>query len=161
MARFRAVQAARQKGMKGLAWASFIIAIVGGALIADMFLGTWIEFLLELLPWNWVAPILLLAAIITVVIDLVIDMVPNYAALIAAMIMPTVATAANGKLGDQVEKGAEAVLGWINDAMIEWLGTASTTGLAFACIIGSLLMARRVVKKSAGAGAHDGAIRIG
>lgn len=142
---------AKDKGMKGLAWASFIIAIVGGALIAEMFIGNWIEFLLELSPWDWVAPILLLAAVITVVIDLAIDWVPNYAALIAAMVMPTVATSADGKLGDQIEAGAEAVLGWINSTMIEWLGTTSTTGLALACIIGSLLMARRVISKQAAA----------
>lgn len=149
----QAIRTAREKGTKGLAWCSFGIAIAGGALVSEMFLGDWIEWIVELAPWEWLPGVLLGSAVLAIVVDLLTDLIPNFAALISALLLPTLATTTDGKLGDKVEEIAEAVLGWINGTLVDWIGTTSATGLAFACIIGSLLMARRVMKKQAAADA--------
>lgn len=147
---FKAIKRVKQKGVSGLAWASFVIAVVGGALAAGMWIGDVIETVLKAIPIGWVPEVLLFAALVTIGLDLFLDGVPNWMAIVGAILTPSIATATFGKLGDKVGEWSAALLGWLGGPMEEWVGTDSATGLAIAAIIGSLLMARRVVRKSAG-----------
>jgi hypothetical protein len=145
------VKAVQQKGIKGLAWASFVIAVVGGTLAPQMFLGKLIQGFLGLWPWPWIPPVLLAATIVAVGIDIFIDLTPNQAAIWSALTMPTIAASVKGKLGDTVSGWCQALLDEIDGWLHTWI-TDSSTGLAIACIAASLIMARRVVKKSKAAG---------
>ncbi|MEO3930933.1 hypothetical protein ABGB07_44890 [Micromonosporaceae bacterium B7E4] len=153
-----AIRAARQKGTTALAWASFGVAIVGGTFAAGMWIGEVIRTLLDALPWPWVPALLLLIAVVGVGIDLFVDGAPNQVAIYGGILTPSIATAADGKLGNSISDWTADLVNWLNGSLVEWLGTGSAVGLALACIICSLLMARRVVRKSAGApaGARGG-----
>lgn len=151
MSNNKTVKNLQQKGVKTLAWLSLGIAGVGGTAAAGTFVGDWIAKAFDLLPWKWVPILLLLALFVTGVIDVLIDMTPNKAALYSVIFLPSVAGATPGKFGDTVGGWFDALMGWVNDSLITWLGTDSAVGLAIACIGGALLMARRVIKKSTGA----------
>ena len=146
-----AVKAVQQKGIKGLAWTSFALAVVGGTLAPQMFLGKLIQGFLGLWPWPWIPPVLLAATVVAVGIDIFIDLTPNQAAIWSALTMPTIAASVQGKLGDTVSGWCQSLLDAIDGWLHTWI-TDSSTGLAIACIAASLIMARRVVKKSKAAG---------
>jgi hypothetical protein len=146
-----AIKAVQQKGIKGLAWSSFGIAIVGGTLAPEMFIGRFLQGFLHLWPWKWIPPVLLGLAIVALAIDLFIDLVPNIAAIWSALTIPTLAASVEAKLGDKVSAGCAWILDQIDNPLHEWV-TDSSTGLAIGCIGAALIMARRVVKKSKAAG---------
>jgi len=138
----------RQRGTTALAWASFLIAMAGGALATATFVGSVVRFFLDLLPWSWLPPVLLLVAVVAIGLDLFLDGVPNQVAVYGALATPSIASAAPGKMGDKVTEWSGMVLDYIDGPLIEYVGNDSSTGLAIACVAGSLLMARRVVRKS-------------
>jgi hypothetical protein len=146
-----AVRAVQQKGIKALAWISFGIAVAGGTLATETFLGKIVQGFLGLWPWKWIPPVLLAAAVVTLAVDIYIDLLPNQGAIWSALLLPSVAASVTGKLGDLVSQGC----GWLLDQIDGWLHawvTDSSTGLAVACIAAALIMARRVVRKSKAAG---------
>ena len=146
-----AIRAVQQKGITGLAWASFIIAVVGGTLIPETFLGRILQGFLQLWPWKWIPPVLLAAAVVALAIDIFIDLVPNTAAVWSALTLPSIAASVTGRLGDEVSHWCGELLDAIDGWLHEWI-TDSSTGLAIACCAAALIMARRVMKKSKAAG---------
>lgn len=146
----RIVNTVRQKGTAGLAWASWIIAAVGGTLAVDTFVGHLAVKILQAIPWGWVPAVLLAALVIGMGLDLFLDWIPNQFAVGAAMAIPSVAAAATGRLGAKVTEFSGDLLRWLDGSLTGWLGTSSSTGLAVACIVAATLMARRVVKKATG-----------
>src|SRR4029450_9481166 len=86
-----AVKAVQQKGIKGLAWCSFAIAVGGGTLATEMFIGQFLQGFLHLWPWKWIPPVLLAAAVVALGIDIFIDWVPNQTAIWSALPIPTIA----------------------------------------------------------------------
>ncbi|MGC9670969.1 hypothetical protein ACNTMW_31030 [Planosporangium sp. 12N6] len=142
------IKAARKKGVTGLAWASLVIALAGGALATDTWMGHLVKSILRLLPWEWLPAVLLAAAVIGTGLDLFLDGVPNQVAIASALLAPSVASATRGKLGATVTDRSGQLLAWIDRDLTGWLGTDSSTGLAIGCIVAAVLMARRVVKKS-------------
>lgn len=146
-----AVRAAQQKGITGLAWSSLVIAVIGGTLATETFLGNFVQGFLGLWPWPWIPPVLLAVGIVALAVDIFIDLVPNQAAIWSALLLPSVAASVPARLGAEVQKGC----GWLLDQIDVWLHTwitDSSTGLAIACCGAALIMARRVVKKSKAAG---------
>lgn len=137
----------KEKGIKALAWISFVLAAVGGAALAGTFLGDWISALLGFFP-DWVGILVLTGAFVALAIDLFVDGIPNQVALYTAMSLPAVARAVPGRLGDTVTDLSRQLLASLNGALGEWLGTTSTVGLAVVSVAVSLLMARRVIAKS-------------
>jgi hypothetical protein len=146
-----AVRAVQQKGIKALAWVSFVIAVAGGTLATETFLGKIVQFFLGLWPWKWIPPVLLVAGLVTVAVDIFIDLTPNQAAIWSALLLPSVAASVSGKLGAEVSHWCALLLKQIDAGLHAWI-TDSSTGLAVACIAAALIMARRVVKKSKAAG---------
>ena len=142
----------RQKGVTGLAWASLVFAVVGGALAAGMWIGDTVVFVLNASPIEWLPELLLFAALVALILDLILDGVPNWLAIVCAILLPSVARATFGKFGATVGDFSGWVLSLLDDVLVQWVGTNSSTGLAWASIIAALLMARRVIKKSAGMG---------
>ncbi len=147
----RSMKAIRAKGTTGLAWANLVIAIVGGAIAVDTWMGQVVAWTLaNLTPWAWLAPVLLFAAVIGVGLDLFLDGVPNQVAIAGALLAPSLAGATPGKLGSTITEWSGALLAWMSGPLQQWVGTSSSTGLAVGCIVAAILMARRVVKKSKG-----------
>ncbi len=146
-----AIRAARAKGVKILAWASLAVALVGGTLAAGMWIGDAITTVLVHIPWGWVPEVLLFVGVVAVALDLFIDGVPNQVAIAGAILVPSVARATTGRLGDTVTGWTGDLVDWLDKPMTEWIGTESAAGLAIAAIICSILMARRVIKKNRGA----------
>ncbi|NYT96429.1 hypothetical protein [Salinispora sp. H7-4] len=146
-----AVRAVKQKGITGLAWCSFAIAVVGGTLATETFLGRVVQGFLGLWPWEWIPPVLLAVAVIGLSVDIFIDSVPNQMAILSALTMPSIAASVTGRLGDEVSHWCGRLLAAIDGWLHVWV-TESATGLAVACILGALVMARRVVRKSRAAG---------
>lgn len=145
------VRAVKQKGVKVLAWVSFGVAVVGGTLATQTFLGRAVQTILGALPWNWMPPVLLAVAFVAAAIDIFIDGEPNQAAIWAALLLPTVAASVPGRLGSWVSTWCGRLLGAIDGWLHAWI-TDSSTGLALACIGIALVMARRVVRKNRAAG---------
>ncbi|MFG1847752.1 hypothetical protein [Micromonospora carbonacea] len=152
-----AIRAARAKGVTILAWASLVVALVGGTLAAGMWIGDAIVAVLDFIPWGWVPEVLLFVGVVSVALDLFIDGVPNQVAIAGAILVPSIARATFGKLGDTITGWTGDLVGWMDKPMTEWIGTDSAAGLAIAAIICSILMARRVIKKNRGAAAPAGA----
>ncbi|MET9301799.1 hypothetical protein ABZX66_20995 [Micromonospora aurantiaca] len=148
MAKNKTIKNIRQKGVKILAWLSFGIAFLGGAFGAETFVGDVIETVLEALPWKWLPVLLLIVAFVGSLIDAFIDGIPNWFAVISAIVGPSIATAVDGRFGDTISGWADSAQEWVNAALTEWTGEQSAVGLTLACIVASLLMARRVIKKS-------------
>lgn len=148
------MKAVRDKGIQTLAWSSFGFAVVGGAAASGTFVGDSVRTMLDLLPWQWVPVVGLVGLAGTTAVDLFMDNTPNRPALYSMIVLPSVATATPGKLGDVLTNGANTAMGWVDDSLTEWLGTQSSVGIAITCVVASLILARRVVKgsrKSAGA----------
>ncbi|MCZ7440798.1 hypothetical protein O7598_31110 [Micromonospora sp. WMMC241] len=154
MSKNKTVKKIQSKGVRTLAWLTLGVASIGGTAAAGTFIGDWINNVFGWLPWEWMAPLILAILFITTVIDLLIDLLPNKAAVYSVIAMPSVAKAAPGKFGDTVGGWFDALMDWVNSTLIQWLGTDSAVGLAVACIVAAVLMARRVIKKSAGATAE-------
>lgn len=137
----------KERGIKALAWISFVLAASGGAAVAGTFLGDWISGLLGFFP-DWLGILVLVGGFVAMAIDLFVDGIPNQIALYTAMTLPSIARAVPGKLGATVTDLSHQLLASVNNALGEWLGTSSAIGMAMVCVTVSLLMARRVIAKS-------------
>jgi hypothetical protein len=136
----------KEKGIKVLAWISFGAAVVGGAAIASTFVGDLIVSVVGFFP-GWVAIAALLAGAVAMAVDLFVDSEPNRVALYTAMALPSVARAVPGALSNTVTNLSNQALSHVNAALGVWLGTSSAIGVALACVVVSLLVARRVIAK--------------
>ncbi|MEU6204609.1 hypothetical protein ABZ814_13590 [Micromonospora musae] len=154
MSKNKTVRRLQQKGVRTLAWLSLGIATIGGTAAAGTFIGDWTDAVFGWIPWEWLAPLVLAILFITTAIDLLIDLTPNKAAIYSVIAMPSVASAAPGKFGDTLGGWFDGLMGWVNATLVQWLGTDSAVGLAIACIVAAVLMARRVIKKSSGSTAE-------
>jgi hypothetical protein len=146
----KGMKAVRAKGVTGLAWANLAIASLGGAIAVDTWMGQLVGRILQASPWPWLPPVLLAGLVIAVGLDLFLDGVPNQVAIAGALLAPSVAGSTPGRLGSTVTDWSGALLDWMSSPLQQWVGTSSSTGLAVACIVASVLMARRVVRKSKG-----------
>lgn len=136
----------REKGTRALAWISYGLAVIGGAALTATFVGDWISGLLGIFP-GWVAIVGFTAGFVVMVVDLLVDGIPNRLALYTAITLPSLARAVPGRLSDSVTDLSTSALTQVNQALGVWLGTSSALGLAFATVVASLLVARRVVAK--------------
>lgn len=135
----------RSKGVRVLAWMSMGAALVGGPLIAGMFLGDGIDAVLSAIPWSWVAPVLLGIMFVVFVVDLLVDWEPNRKAIWMLLLGPSVARAVPGGLGDDITRWSGAALDAVAGPLREWLGTGSPVALALFVSIAAVLMARRSI----------------
>ena len=138
----------KEKGIKALAWISYGLAVVSGAATVTTFLGGWITGIVGWFP-GWVAAIATAGLVIGMGIDLFIDGIPNQVALYSAMVIPSLARAVPGRLGDTVGELATSLRDSVNASLSTWLGVTSSVGVAIGCAAISLLMARRVIAKGA------------
>lgn len=142
----KSVKAIQDKGIKVLAWSSFGFAVVGGAAASGTFLGDAVRTTLDVLPWQWVPAAGLIVAAGATAVDLFMDLIPNRPALYSAIVIPSVATATPGRLGDSLTDGATGAMDWVDASLAEWVGTHSSAGIAVTCVAASLILARRTVK---------------
>ena len=137
----------KEKGIKALAWISYGLAAIAGAAVVTTFLGGWISGLVGLFP-GWVAAVVTAGLVVAMAIDLFIDGIPNQVALYSAMVIPSLARAVPGRLGDTVGGLAQSLRDSVNSSLSTWLGVSSSISVAIGCAVVSLLMARRVIQKA-------------
>jgi hypothetical protein len=144
----KAVKAARQKGITGLAWASLVMAALGATLAAGTWMGDVVRFVLGMFPWPWIPPVLVVVALVAVARDLFMDGVPNKLAIAAVLLLPSISSATTGDIGAWIEKYTGELLVWIDESvgLAKLVGTSSSTGLAVACVAAALLLSQRTVK---------------
>jgi hypothetical protein len=147
---FKVVREARARGVTVLCWTSFVAAVIGGPLVAGMFLGQTLAKVLEAIPWPWMPAVALVVLVVILIRDLMVDGEPNYQAIFSLLVMPSVASAGNGKLGDKIGEWTGAVLNLIASPLREWLGTSAPVALALAVAATAILLAQRTVKKGHG-----------
>ncbi|MFG1776594.1 hypothetical protein ACGFIG_09215 [Micromonospora sp. NPDC049048] len=151
------VRAVRSKGVKALAWVSLGAALVGGPLVAGMFIGDAIDTVLSAIPWNWIPPVILGVLLVMLIRDFVVDWEPNRQAIWSLLLMPSVARATFGKLGDRIGDWTGAALDLVADPLREWLGTGSPIALAVFVGTTAILLAQRSIKSSGSTAAPAGA----
>lgn len=151
----RVVQQARTKGVKILAWVSLGAALVGGPLVAAMFVGDVIETVLEAVPWSWVAPVILAILFVIFVRDMVIDWEPNHQAIYSLLVMPSVATATLGNLGNRIDQWSGSALDLVADPLREELGTGSPIAMALVVAATAILLAQRAIKRGGRGGQRE------
>lgn len=149
----KGLKAFRSKGVKILAWTSFGAALVGGPLVAGMFVGHAISSVLRAIPWGWIPPVLLGVLFVIFIRDMVMDWEPNKQAIWSLLVMPSVASATFGKLGYKVGEWSSSALALVSGPLREWLGTASAVALALFVAATAVLLAQRSIKGRAGKGA--------
>jgi hypothetical protein len=136
-------------GVKILAWVSFGAALVGGPLIAAMFIGGAIEKVLEAIPWPWIPPVILAILFIIFVRDMVTDWEPNHKAIYSLLLMPSVATATLGNLGERIDRWSSSALDLVADPLRAELGTGSPIAMALVVAALAILLAQRAIKRGA------------
>jgi hypothetical protein len=139
----------KEKGIKGLAWTSFVLAVVGGAALAVSFVGNWITAGLDMFP-AWVRGIGLFAAVVAIAIDLFVDGIPNQVAVYSAIAIPVVAKSTSGALASNVTQLSNQLLTSANAQLGAVIGTTVPLAMGVAAVAASLLVARRVIAKGGG-----------
>lgn len=138
----------REKGITALAWISYALAVAGGAAAAATFVGGFVAGVVRFFP-GWVAVAAFGAGFIAMAVDLFVDGTPNRLAIWMGILLPSVARAVPGRLGQTVTAVSNQVLAQINHVLGEWLGATSAFGVAVFAVAAALLVARRVVHKGA------------
>lgn len=142
----------KDKMTKGLAWSSYTLAVVAGALLASTFIGGFVDNVLGFIPWDWIPVAILAALFVLTAIDLLMDGVPNRVAMYCTIAMPSVARAVSGSLGNNIESWAGTVRDQLQGNLSDLLGTTSAIGLAVAAGICAWLVARRTMRAKAAVG---------
>lgn len=137
----------KSKGIQVLAWSSYALAVIGGAALVVSPVGGILAAVIGLFP-TWVASTALIAGFAAMGADLYVDGTPNRPALVTAILLPSVARATPGKLGETVTHLCDQVLAQANAALGPLLGTTSALTVAAAATVGSALIARRVIVKA-------------
>jgi hypothetical protein len=135
------------KGIIGLAWVSYTLAVVGGCAITASFLGDWISAIVGIF-WDWFAPVAFILGLLWMLIDLVMDGTPNRPAIWLAILLPSVARSVNGLVGQKVNEWADQLNAWMSQKLGEYVGAGSLTMIAFVATGAALIIARRVVQRS-------------
>lgn len=146
----RMTAAVRDKGTRALAWVSFVFAIVAGVALATTIVGAFITGIFKFLPWHWLATLTFVGAVVAMAIDLFVDGEPNQVALASMVAIPSLARAVPGRLGANVSHLATQVHNSLDQGLNAWLGTSSPLVLGLCCAAIAALIARRVVRKTAG-----------
>ena len=133
------------KGLKILAWFDWVIAVYGGTLLAGTFVGAWIASVAGFVPGF--APAALFVAIVVMAVDIFIDWIPNQGAIWTAILIPSVARGAHGRLSAWVQQQSSHLAAAVSPHVIEWMGPLPALTVAATAIVAAILMARRVVKK--------------
>jgi hypothetical protein len=142
----KALRQTQDYGVYVLAWLSWFMSAAGGAGLAGTFVGGMIANALGWLP-AWVSALALFVGVVSMLLDMFLDMIPNRLALACAALLPSLARAVPGRLGDEVTHFAGIFRSHLDSWTADWLGPAPAIGLALFGIIGSQLMARRVIAK--------------
>ena len=140
----------RHRGDMILAWVSFALAVVGGALAAGTGIGTFVRTVLRGIPLHWLPAVALCVAFVGVALDLFRDGEPNQVAVAGAVVMPSIAAATGGGLAHWMIHQSDTLAHWMLPHIEGWAGTTSATGLALGAIAVALVVSSRVVKRGRG-----------
>ncbi len=121
--------------MKGLAWISFVGAIIAGAGLAATSAG-----LVQILA--------VIAALVVLAMDIAKDRTPNQSAVIVAVVLPSLIVGMNGKLADTIDRWLSELWANVQGPLGEWAGTPSAFGVAAVVVTVSVLISRRAMPKT-------------
>ncbi|PWR08556.1 hypothetical protein DKT68_15175 [Micromonospora acroterricola] len=123
--------------MKVLAWICFALAVIGGAGLVGVGLG------------STVMVIAIIAALAIIGIDIAKDRVPNQYAVIGAFVLPSLIVSIDGTIPRWISDRLAQLWGWAENHLGDWVGT-STVGLALAAVVISFLVSSRTMNQSRG-----------
>lgn len=151
------VQKAQQTSIYILGWISLVAAIIGGAYIAEAWPGDLIRWLVNLIPWDPFANVLLVVGLLAWAIDIINDLTPNQSALTFAAVGPSIAVSAtNSTLASRVSEWTNALQAGMGGTISSWVGNIGAAALGIVCIAGAVLIGRRVLQKQASAAGRGG-----
>lgn len=150
LAENQSVQKAQQTSIYILGWISLAFGFLGGAYMAETWMGDTLRWILGLIPWGPLPNVLLFVGAVAFVIDTINDLTPNQAALSFAILAPSVAIASEGGLASAVSSWTNALQAGVGGQVSGLVGNLGASGLAIICIAGSLMIGRRVLAKQSG-----------
>lgn len=157
-----AVAKAQGHATTGMRWSCFIAAAFVGAALPETFLSNLINWLIGIvadvlgatinafgghvtnMP-TIVHDLLFVGVLIALLADLIVDLTPNRFALIGAAILPTLAKAVPGKLGQDVTQMADTIMKSATQLCGTWIGSAAPLAIVAISGVIALVLARRVI----------------
>lgn len=133
-------------GLPYLAWASFLFALTGGALLPGTPVGEGLSDFVKSVTWTWLPVAALVVGVAGAAIDIIRDLIPDRIAVYTAALAPTVAGAIDGELADKVVGFGEWAVGHIGGPLERWTGLVEPAHVAIVALLLAWTIARRVVK---------------
>lgn len=149
LAENQSVVKAQQTSIYILGWVSLIIAIIGGAYIAEAWPGDLIRWTVNLVPWDPFVNVLLVIGFAAWAIDILNDLTPNQSALTFAAVGPSLAAGSSGTLASRISDWTNALQAGVGGTVSAWVGNVGAAALGIVCIAGAVLIGRRVLQKQA------------
>lgn len=139
-----------------LAWASFVLALTGGALLPGTPVGESLSDFISSVTWVWVPPAVFAIGVVGAGWDIVRDLIPDRIAIYTAALAPTFAGAIDGKLASKVAQFSDWVASWSVGWLKEWSGLVEPEHVAIVALLLAFAIAKRATKDRKGARGHGG-----
>lgn len=134
------------KGLPYLAWVSFALALVGGAILPGTPVGIAISRAIGAFIWTWVPPVAFCAMVVGIVLDTVRDFIPDRVAVYSAALAPTFGGAIHGTLASKVVEFAKWVASLMTRPLTQWSGIDTAPGVAVLALVLAFVIADRTMK---------------
>ena len=132
----------------GLAWAAFVLAIIGGVTATASWVGALVAAVVGIFWW-WMPFVLVTVLGLVVVGDVIVDGIPNRTAIYGVMVWPSCVVAVQGRLGETVRGWVTDLNRWLDAEIAEWItdvprgSAALLTGISVAAIAFAVVYTRR------------------
>lgn len=133
-------------GLPYLAWASFGLATIGGALLPGTKVGKTLIEILDSFTWPVVPAIVLAALTVGVVLDIVRDLIPDRVAIYAAALGPTLAASVTGGIAEKITEWSAGLADWATGWLTEQSGIDTASGISALSLVLAYVIAKRVTK---------------
>ena len=151
------VARAQQTSIYILGWGAQAVSTVAGSYAADSWPGRTIRWILNLMPGNWLIPLMLFIWFAGWAIDIINDLTPNQTAITFGFMAPILAQGTDSALADRVREWSNLLQDGVGGQMSAWVGNVSAGWLSIALMAVAVLVGKRVLaKQSAVAGAARG-----
>lgn len=151
------VQKAQQTSIYILGWAAQILSIVAGSYAADSWPGRTVRWALNLMPGDWLIPLVLFIWFIGWAVDIINDLTPNQIAITFGFMAPILAAGTDSNLADRVAGWSAALQDGVGGQVSAWVGNVSAGWMAVALMAVAVMIGKRVLQKqSAAAGRGRG-----
>lgn len=160
LAENQSVQKAQQASIYILGWLAQVVGIVAGTYAADSWPGRTIRWCLNLIPGDWLIPLMLFVWFCGWVVDVINDLTPNQTAITFGFMAPILAQGTDSTLADRVREWSNLLQDGVGGQLSEWVGNVSAGWLSIALMAMAVIIGKRVLsKQSNAAGRTAGGMR--